>query len=728
MKKFIKIFLLFLTVLFCTLQISAKKENTVNKHQHTNFLINEKSPYLQQHAHNPVNWYPWGKAAFEAAKKNDKPIFLSIGYATCHWCHVMERESFENEQVAKLMNDAFISIKVDREEYPAVDNLYMQVCMLLTGSGGWPLNIILTPDKKPFYAATYIPRESRFGRPGMLELIPQIRQAWQTRRKELEQTADRIVAAMKQEDASPAVGPVNVNAFVEQAAQGILASFDKLDGGFGTKPKFPVPQRLMFLLHYWYQTGNREALQAVETTLLKMRQGGIYDQIGFGFHRYSTDVEWLVPHFEKMLYDQALLAIVYIEMYQATGQQPYRTIAEEILTYVLRDMTDKDGGFYTAEDADSEGEEGKFYVWNSDELKKILAPRELMFTEKVFDVSDAGNYHDEATQRKTGLNILHLKKPLHTVAGELGVAPHELSQTVERIRQKLFKVREQRIHPLKDRKILTDWNGLMIAAFARAGRVFDSEPYRQAAVNAAEFIRQQMTTESGRLMHRYKDGHVAIPANLDDYAFMIWSLLELYDATFDAKYLARALQYEKVLDKHFSDRQRDGFFMTPDDGEKLILRPREFYGGAYPSGNAIMVNNLIKLSKLTGNSQFAAVADKTVQAIAGKLQRGATQFPMIMNALLATGNSAGEVVIAGDYDVPETVAFIRALNKNYLPDTVVILRPPDNEAPILKLAPYAKAQKMLDGKTTVYVCKNFACQQPVQTVEAMLKLLTIRKK
>ncbi|MCF6175475.1 MAG: thioredoxin domain-containing protein [Victivallaceae bacterium] len=700
----------------------------MNKHQHTNFLINEKSPYLQQHAHNPVNWYPWGKAAFEAAKKNDKPIFLSIGYATCHWCHVMERESFENEQVAKLMNDAFISIKVDREEYPAVDNLYMQVCMLLTGSGGWPLNIILTPDKKPFYAATYIPRESRFGRPGMLELIPQIRQAWQTRRKELEQTADRIVAAMKQEDASPAVGPVNVNAFVEQAAQGILASFDKLDGGFGTKPKFPVPQRLMFLLHYWYQTGNREALQAVETTLLKMRQGGIYDQIGFGFHRYSTDVEWLVPHFEKMLYDQALLAIVYIEMYQATGQQPYRTIAEEILTYVLRDMTDKDGGFYTAEDADSEGEEGKFYVWNSDELKKILSPRELMFTEKVFDVSDAGNYHDEATQRKTGLNILHLKKPLHTVAGELGVAPHELSQTVERIRQKLFKVREQRIHPLKDRKILTDWNGLMIAAFARAGRVFDSEPYRQAAVNAAEFIRQQMTTESGRLMHRYKDGHVAIPANLDDYAFMIWSLLELYDATFDAKYLARALQYEKVLDKHFSDRQRDGFFMTPDDGEKLILRPREFYGGAYPSGNAIMVNNLIKLSKLTGNSQFAAVADKTVQAIAGKLQRGATQFPMIMNALLATGNSAGEVVIAGDYDVPETVAFIRALNKNYLPDTVVILRPPDNEAPILKLAPYAKAQKMLDGKTTVYVCKNFACQQPVQTVEAMLKLLTIRKK
>ncbi len=727
MKKFFRIFGLLLIMLGTALPVTAKKEQTVKKYQHSNLLINEQSPYLQQHAHNPVNWYPWGKAAFAAAKKTDKPIFLSIGYATCHWCHVMERESFENEQVAKLMNDAFICIKVDREEYPAIDNLYMQVCMLLTGSGGWPLTIIMTPDKKPFYAATYIPRDSRFGRPGMLELIPQIRQAWQTRRKELEITADKIVAALKQSASLPPVGPVNINASVKAAAQAIIANFDRQHGGFGSKPKFPVPQRLMFLLNYWYQTGDKTALHAVESTLLKMRQGGIYDQIGFGFHRYSTDAEWLVPHFEKMLYDQALLAIVYIELYQATGKYPYRKIAEEILTYVLRDMTDKAGGFYTAEDADSEGEEGKFYLWSYDELKKILTSRELLFAEKIFNISDAGNYYDEATQRQTGQNILHLKKPLHTIADELKISNQELTQTIEKMRQKLFKVREQRIHPLKDTKILTDWNGLMIAAFARAGRVFDSALYRQTAIDAAAFIQRQMVTKTGRLMHRYKAGHVAISANLDDYAFMIWSLLELYDATFDAKYLARALEYEKVVKTHFYDQQQDGFFMTPDDGEKLLLRPKEFYGGAYPSGNAIMVNNLIKLSKLTGNSQLATVADKTIQSIAGKIARNAAQFPMIMIALLATGKTSGEVVVAGKPNSIETVAVIRALNKNYLPNTVVVLRPPGNDRPIFKLAPSLQAQRMIDGKVTVYICKNFACQRPVQTVKAMLKLLTIRE-
>lgn len=695
-------------------------------YKYTNLLINEKSPYLQQHAHNPVNWYPWNAAAFAAAKKYNKPIFLSIGYATCHWCHVMERESFENDQVAKLMNDAFICIKVDREEHPAIDNLYMQVCMLLTGSGGWPLNIIMTPDKKPFYAATYIPRESRFGRLGMLELIPQIRRAWQTRRTELEQTADRIVVALKHSTPPPLSAPLQVNEFATSAAKSIIANFDHEHGGFGKKPKFPVPQRLMFLLHYWYQTGNKAALQAVETTVLKMRQGGIYDQLGFGFHRYSTDNKWLVPHFEKMLYDQALMTLVCIDLYQATGNNAYRKIAEEIITYVLRDMTDKTGGFYTAEDADSEGVEGKFYVWSREELQNILSPREMMFAEKVFNVRAQGNYHDEATQQPTGENILHLKSTLHGIAASLGVSPQELSQTVEAIRKKLFKVREKRIHPFKDTKILTDWNGLMIAACARAGRVFGSKKYRQAASKAAEFIRQRMTLKSGRLMHRYMAGHVAIPANLDDYAFMLWAMLELYDATFDAAYLARALKYEAIVKAHFYANQATGFFMTPDDGEKLLIRPKEFYGGAYPTGNAIMINNLLRLSQLTGNNQFASTANSIVQSIAGLLQRDPAQFPMIMNALLSTGASAGEVAIVGKRSDPATVAFIASLNAHYLPDIVVVLRPPVADAPILKLVPYTEEQKMLNGKTTVYVCQNFACQQPVQTVAAMLKLLTIR--
>ena len=506
-----------------------------------NRLINEKSPYLLQHAYNPVDWYPWSEEAFEKARKENKPIFLSIGYSTCHWCHVMEHESFEDSTVAALMNENFISIKVDREERPDIDNVYMTVCQMLTGRGGWPLTIIMTPDKKPFYAGTYFPKQGSYGRIGMLELLPKISEAWKTKKEELLSSAGNIIKHLDQSNTDFS-GEMLGKEDLKNAYNNFMYDFDKTYGGFGNSPKFPSPHNLLFLLRYWNRTGDNSALGMVEKTLYEMSKGGIFDHVGYGFHRYSTNRFWTLPHFEKMLYDQAMLAIAYLETYQATGNSFYAGVAEKIFEYVLRGMTSPEGGFYSAEDADSEGEEGKFYVWTQQEIENIIGKEEADLFANIYSFEDGGNFEDEATKTKNGSNIPHLIKSIEAHAAELKMDDNELKEKIEQYRVQLFNEREKRIHPLKDDKILTDWNGLMMAAFAMGGRVLKSEQYAKAAERSAQFIYDNLIDDNGRLLHRFRTGESGLQASVEDYAFFIWGLLELYETTFDVKYLTRAIE------------------------------------------------------------------------------------------------------------------------------------------------------------------------------------------
>ena len=469
-----------------------------------NRLIFEKSPYLLQHAYNPVDWYPWGSEAFEKAQKEEKPVFLSIRYSTCHWCHVMERESFENHAVAELLNETFVCIKVDREERPDIDSTYMRVCQLMTGSGGWPLTILLTPDKRPFFAATYIPQESRFGRVGLKELIPSVKEFWTTRRGEVDDLAEKVLSLLKRRQGEASIQAEELDELtLDGAYLYLLDSFDERDGGFGGAPKFPSPQRLLFLLRYWKRTGKGEALRMVEKTLDAMRRGGIHDHVGFGFHRYSTDRHWQVPHFEKMLYDQAMLTIAYVEAYQVTKREEYGETAREILTYVLRDMTDPAGGFHSAEDADIEGEEGKYYLWTDDEIRQRLPKDEAELVIDAFNVEKNGNFEEESTRRKTSKNILHLTKPFRKIAHDQDVPLEDVKERWEKARGTLFTSRESRVHPRKDDKILTDWNGLMIVALAKTAQAFNDMQYADAAKEAVNFVFENMLDLHGRLCHRY---------------------------------------------------------------------------------------------------------------------------------------------------------------------------------------------------------------------------------
>ncbi len=481
----------------------------------SNRLQHAHSPYLLQHRENPVDWWAWSDEAFEAARAQDKPVFLSIGYSTCHWCHVMAHESFEDEEVARLMNDAFISIKVDREERPDIDNLYMTVCQMMTGHGGWPLTVLMTPDKKPFFAGTYFPKHSRHGRPGMLDLVPRIQQAWQEERQKLLASAEEITGILQEAAARPASGRSLDQDALHLAFAQLRRRFDPQHGGFGTAPKFPAPHNLLFLLRYWKRTGEDLALRMVEATLHHMRLGGVYDHVGYGFHRYATDARWTLPHFEKMLYDQAMIALACVETFQATGNAAYEQTARDIFAYVLRDMTAPEGGFYSAEDADSEGREGKFYLWTLDELRAVLDADLAALVVRIYNVEAAGNFEEEATRQRTGENILYLKKPLAEHAAALGVDEATLAARLERARQILFDHREARVHPGKDDKVLTDWNGLMIAVLARAARVFDDDAYARAAQGAAAFLLTTMRRDDGRLLHRFRRGDAALPGTCD---------------------------------------------------------------------------------------------------------------------------------------------------------------------------------------------------------------------
>jgi len=690
-----------------------------------NHLINETSPYLRQHAHNPVDWYPWGPEAFERAQRENKPIFLSIGYSTCHWCHVMAHESFEHPEVARLMNEAFVSIKVDREERPDIDNVYMSACQVMTGSGGWPLSIIITPDKKPFFAATYIPREGRFGLIGMMELIPHIRELWATRRSEALSLSNEI-ATVLQQTSQDTTGEKLDEATLEFTYEQLAKRFDGQYAGFSGAPKFPTPHNLLFLLRYWKRGGNKAALDMVEKTLQTMRRGGIYDHVGFGFHRYSTDSQWLVPHFEKMLYDQAMLAMAYTEAYQATGKEDYGKTAREIFTYVLRDMTALEGGFCSAEDADSEGEEGKFYLWTQEEVRQALGNEEANFVAKVFNIEKDGNFAEQATGRRSGVNILHLRKTLGELASDLNLSQQDLQAHLELIRQKLFAYREKRVHPMKDDKILTDWNGLMVAALAKGAQAFDEPEYAEAACRAADFILGDMRKPDGRLLHRYRDGQAGVEANLDDYAFLVWGLIELYEAIFDASHLEVALELTSDMVRHFWDEDGGGLYLTPDDGESLFVRKKEIYDGAIPSGNAVAMLNLLRLGRMTATSGLEEKAARIGSAFSGSVNQSPSAHTQLMVALDFGIGPCYEVVIAGNAQAEDTKAMVKALRTRFLPNKVVLLNPDERESPeIAKLAEFTKNQSSIEGKATAYVCLNYNCKLPTTDIGKMLELLNV---
>jgi uncharacterized protein YyaL (SSP411 family) len=691
-----------------------------------NRLINETSPYLRQHAHNPVDWYPWGPEAFERAQRENKPIFLSIGYSTCHWCHVMAHESFEHPEVARLMNEAFISIKVDREERPDIDNVYMSACQAMTGSGGWPLSIIMTPDKRPFFAATYIPRESRFGLIGMMELIPQIRELWATRRGEALNLSNKIATVLQQTSQDTADEELD-EATLELTYEQLAKRFDGQHAGFSSAPKFPTPHNLLFLLRYWKRTGNGMALDMVEKTLQAMGRGGVYDHVGFGFHRYSTDSQWLVPHFEKMLYDQAMLAMAYTEAYQATGNEDYGKTAREIFTYVLRDMTVPEGGFCSAEDADSEGKEGKFYLWTQEEIRQALGNEEADFVAKVFNTEKDGNFAEQAAGRKSGVNIPHIRKSLGELASDLNLSQQDLQTHLEAIRQKLFAYREKRVHPMKDDKILTDWNGLMIAALAKGAQAFGEPEYVEAARRAADFILGNIRKPDGRLWHRYRDGQVGVEANLDDYAFLVWGLIELYEAVFNTKYLEAALDLTGNMVRHFWDEHGGGLYLTPDDGESLLVRKKEIYDGAIPSGNSVAMLNLLRLGRMTANSELEEKAAKIGRAFSGSVKQLPSAYTQLMVALDFGIGPCYEVVIAGNAKAEDTKAMVKALGTRFLPNKVVLLNPDGRESlEIAKLAEFTRNQSSIGGKATAYVCMNYNCKLPTTDINKMLELLNSR--
>ncbi len=687
-----------------------------------NQLIHEKSPYLLQHAENPVEWHPWSDAAFQKAREEDKPVFLSVGYATCHWCHVMERESFEDPEAARVMNDAFVCIKVDREERPDIDAVYMAACQMLTGRGGWPLTILMTPDKRPFFAGTYIPKTARFGQAGLMELCRHVQNLWSSDRKRILDAAGSVSGHLGQAFAFTDDEPVTLP-ILNQAQAHIEKTFDERHGGFNPAPKFPTPHRLLFLLRHHHLAGNDKSLDMVVRTLDAMRQGGIWDHVGFGFHRYSTDERWLLPHFEKMLYDQALLAAAYLEAYQATAEVRFARTAEEIFAYVLRDMTDESGGFYAAEDADSEGEEGKFYIWTAAEFASVLGPEDADAWGRILSMAEAGNFAEETTGRRSGANILHLQQPLGAWAETLGVDEAALSEQWETVRRRLFAHRKARVHPLKDDKVLTDWNGLMIAALAAGARILGKPEYAEAAARAAGFVTERLMTPEGRLLHRFRDGEAGIDAQADDYAFVVRGMLELYGATFDPGHLALAVRLQKQMLDDFWDGDKGGFFLTAEAATDLPVRPKELYDGAVPSANSVSLTNLMLLFRLTGDTGWAECADQLSRAFAGSVKANPSGFTHYLLGAAMAVRPGREIVVAGDPGAEETRAMLGVLNRTYAPHDALLLKTRANAARLGALAGFTAALQAPDSGATAYVCTGGACSRPVTDARALAEVI-----
>lgn len=687
-----------------------------------NHLKDEISPYLLQHAENPVDWYPWGEEAFEKARKENKPIFLSIGYSSCHWCHVMEHESFEDEEVAKVLNEKFISVKVDREERPDIDNIYMTACQILGGNCGWPLNLFLNHDLKPFFAGTYFPKESRYGRMGFMDLLERVDDQWNNNRAKIDESAEAIGSAISN-DLTNSKSKFD-ESILDSAYSAFAQQYDTEYGGFGIRPKFPSPHNLTYLLRYYHQSGEKQALDMVTHTLKEMRKGGIFDHIGLGFHRYSTDNLWLLPHFEKMLYDQATLLKAYTEAYQITGDEEFKNTALEIVEYVKRDMTGENGEFYSAEDADSEGVEGKYYVWELDEIQSLLGEDAEKFIE-IYNIYKRGNYTEEAAGHGAGGNIPHIDYDPHKVAKVLEIKEEKVREKLNEFREKLFEARLKRIPPFKDKKALTDWNSHFSASLAIAGRAFGDQDLVKMGEKNIQFIENTMVKDDV-LKHSYLNGRAQIEAHLDDYAYLSKAYLEMYYATLKPEYLDRSMKYMNIAIDKFWDKEKGGFFFSEEGKDDLIARTKDYYDNAIPSGNSIMLNLLVKFGKLTGNTKYSEMADKMLNGVSDVIRSAPTAFAEMLSAAMLAYKESYEIVIVGDDKLASEM--ISQINQNYLPNMVLVYRQNDeNDDKISEIADYTKQMYMVNGKSTVYVCKNFVCENPTNDIDKMLKYLKVKK-
>ncbi len=699
-----------------------------------NRLIHEKSPYLLQHAFNPVDWHPWGEEAFEKARKENKPIFLSIGYSTCHWCHVMEHESFENDSIAQIMNENFVCIKVDREERPDVDKVYMTVVQALTSHGGWPLSAWLTPDLKPFYGGTYFPPDSRHGRPGFPDLLRQLSKAWQEKREEILASGDHLVAEIKKHLNAPVeTASIRISPLLRTAYAQFDQTYDDRLGGFGNAPKFPRPSVLNFLLRYDARQNERGALDMTLHTLQRMWAGGLYDHLGGGFHRYSVDAYWRVPHFEKMLYDQAQLVWSYLEAYQITHEEFYAQAARATLDYVLRDMTHAQGGFYSAEDADSAPDpnhpehkiEGAFYMWRKAEISAVLGAREAEIFNYVHGVSDSGNTISDPQGEFEDRNVLYAANTPAEAAKRFQMPEVEINGIIARGQAKLFAVRGQRPRPHLDDKIITAWNGLMISAFARAYQIFEEPEYLAAASKAATFIlAKNYDAKTQTLKRRYRDGEAKFPAHLDDYAFFVLGLLDLYEAGFDIQCLQHAAALTETQIRLFHDEKEGGFFDTSGEDASILLRTKEDYDGAEPSGNSIAAWNLMRLAQMLNRGEWQELAEKTTRVFAHRLEKTPYAMPQMLAALTFGMDKPKQIILAGRAESEDTKALLRAVHARFIPNKILLLAEGGAGQKYLSAnLPALQAMTMLENKATAYVCEDYACQLPATEAAVVTKLL-----
>jgi uncharacterized protein YyaL (SSP411 family) len=679
-----------------------------------NRLAGETSPYLLQHAHNPVDWFPWGEEALHKAKQEDKPILLSIGYSACHWCHVMERESFEDPATAAVMNAGFVNIKVDREERPDLDGIYMQAVQAMTGHGGWPMTVFLAPDGTPFYGGTYFPPEDRHNLPSFTRVLQAIEDAWRKKRDQVLASGMQLREQLAQTVSASASGTGLDVGVLDAAAKGLIQQFDPNYGGFGNAPKFPQPMAVEFLLRYWKRTDDKQALIVAEHTLQQMARGGVFDHLGGGFHRYSTDAEWLVPHFEKMLYDNAQLARAYLMGYQATGNAFFRTIAELTIGYVLRDLTDASGGFYSTEDADSEGEEGKFYVWRPSDLESLLGADDAPLFGAFYDVTEAGNFEH-------GASILHMPESPANVASRVGVSETRLLEVLERGRTVLFDARERRVRPARDEKVLASWNGMMLRALAEAGRTLAEPTFIQAAINNAHFLLGSMRKPDGGMYRTWKPGHEArLNGYLEDYANVADGLIAVYEATFDRRWLDAATALANAMLERFADSDNGGFFDTSTDHEQLIARPKDLFDNATPSGNAVAADVLLRLAALTANPDYQRAA----QGVLELLQQPMTRYPLGFARSLSAADfllsTPKEVVIVGDQADQDTQALLRVVFEPFLPNKVVAGVDGAHTADL----PLLEGRERRYGHATAYVCEHYVCQAPTTDPEELRAQLT----
>ncbi|MBI5472993.1 MAG: thioredoxin domain-containing protein [Ignavibacteriae bacterium] len=696
-----------------------------------NRLINEKSPYLLQHAYNPVDWHAWNDEAFQRASAEDKPIFLSVGYSTCHWCHVMERESFESEEIAHLMNEYFVSIKVDREERPDVDKVYMTALQAMGDNGGWPMSMFLTPDLKPFYGGTYFPPEDRYGRMGFPELLRRIHHIWTNERLKVDESATGITNFLKEIPRKKSQSESLDSSLLTTCFTHASKTYDAQFGGFGAGPKFPRPVAFNFLLRYFHRTRNDDALEMTTHSLREMSSGGMYDHIGGGFHRYSVDAEWRVPHFEKMLYDQAQIVCSLADIYQITNENFYARTIRETLEYVLRDLTSPEGGFYSAEDADSprpdtlhESGEGAFYIWTKKELEDILGEDAKAFCIH-FGVEETGNVEHDPQHEFTGKNILYVASPIDETAQIIRKSESETEEILARSTSRLFEKRSARPRPHRDDKVITAWNGLMISAFARAGQALYDSRYLEAAQRDAEFILAQLYDNSTRtLRRRYRDGEAKFDAHLDDYAFVVQGLLDLYESTFDLRWLESAVQLTEKSIELFAEEANGGFFETAGSDPSILVRMKEQYDGAEPTGNSIAVMNLLRLSKIVGREDFRVRAEKALQSLSDLLTRNPFTMPQMVAAYDFSIQKAKEIIIVGRRDDEPTKQMIRLAHRRYLPNKIILFIEAGQNLPrFFQQREFLSSLKMMEGKTTGYVCENFVCNLPTNDPGVFARLL-----